>query len=262
MHRKGERYGFGVGEWGIRTDIERSLHHVSTSNHIRRALADMTDDLELITLQSSRDLSAGYQIPEGVQVPFASLMTDSVDVLKSDGTKIAACKASVQRDRIFMDAANLLIEPSDLIVRRMSNGAEETYRVIDPGFHEAFHGIKANYQMEVRKLGIPEAKAAVQNITYNISGHNARINQNSVDNSTNIVQVDARAIQYIEALRAELARAELPEKARIAAAEVVDEVEQAFRAGKPKKSVVSALLASLPHVADVASIVASIVGLL
>lgn len=246
----------------MRTDTERSLNQVGSSNLIRQTLAALADEMELVGLQSSREASASLSTPGGIHMPFAALMNDTVDILKTDGTKVTGLKASVQRSKIFMDAGTLLIQPSDLVIRRMSNGAEETYRVIDPGFHEAFHGIKAHYQMEVQKLGLPEAKSAVQSITYNITGNNARINQNSVDNSTNVVQIDARAIQHIEALRNELDQIQIPEPEKVAALEIVDEVEEAFRSGRPRKSVVSVLLKSLPHVANVTSIVAALLRLL
>jgi hypothetical protein len=189
------------------------------------------------------------------------MMNDTVDLLKSDGTKTTGLRASVQKNKVFMDANGVLVEPQDLIIRRMSNGAEETYRVIDPGFHEAFHGIKAHYQMDVHKLGLPEAKSAIQNITYNITGSNARINQNSVDNSTNVVQIDARAIQCIEDLRKGIDNSSLSAQEKVEANEVIDEVENAFRSGSPKKSVVSALLKALPHAANVASIISALIGL-
>lgn len=193
---------------------------------------------------------------------FADLKKDTVVLLKKDGTKFTGIKASVQRNKIFMDAGKLLIEPEDLILRTTSNGAEETYRVIDPGFYEAFHGIQSNYQIEVQKLGIPEAKQAVQTITFNITGNNARVNQNSEDNSTNVVQIDSAALQNLEALRAEISRLQISEDDRVAAVEVVDTVEEQFKSGSPKKSVVLALLDSLPHVANITSIVAAIVSLL
>lgn len=194
-------------------------------------------------------------------MPFADLMNDTIDLLKSDGTKKTGLKASVQKNKVFMDANGVLVEPQDLIMRRMSNGAEETYRVIDPGFHESFHGIKAHYQMEVHKLGLPEAKSAVQSITYNITGNNARVNQNSIDNSTNLVQIDARAIQYVEALRKEIDGSSLSASEKAEANEVIDEVDGCFRSGNPKKSVVTALLKALPQVANVASIVSALAGL-
>ena len=195
-------------------------------------------------------------------MPFLELLNDTVDLLKKDGTKVSSLKASVQGSKIYLDAGKLLIESGDLMHRRMSNGAEETYRVIDPGFYEAFHSIPANYQMKVQKLGIPEAKQAVQSITYNITGSNARINQNSVDNSSNVVHIDARAIHHVAALRSEIERLQVSEEEKVAARDVLDTVEEQLKSGKPKKSVVSALLNSLPHVANITSIVTAIVGLL
>ena len=85
---------------------------------------------------------------------FDDFMTDSIIVRKQNGDVLEGLKASVQRDKIFLGRSNVLIEPRDLIERRMSNGAVETFEVIDPGFNEAFHGIEAHYQMSVRKLGL------------------------------------------------------------------------------------------------------------
>jgi hypothetical protein len=194
-------------------------------------------------------------------MPFADMMNDTIDLLKSDGTRRTGLKASVQKSKVFMDANDILVEPQDLSIRKMSNGAEETYRVIDPGFYEEFHGIKAHYQMEVQKLGLPEAKSAVQSITYNSTGNNARVTQNSIDNSTNVVQIDARAIQYVEALRKEIDGSYLSASEKAEANEVLDEVDSAFRSGNPKRSVVTALLKALPQVANVASIVSALTGL-
>ncbi|MGZ5036515.1 MAG: hypothetical protein ACXWHB_13980 [Usitatibacter sp.] len=92
-------------------------------------------------------------------------MNDTVDVLKTDGQRIPGLKASIQRTRIVMAAEGLLVEPGDLVQRRMTNGVEETYLVLDPGFHEGFHGTAAHYQMEVKKLDLPEARHAVHTIT-------------------------------------------------------------------------------------------------
>ena len=141
---------------------------------------------------------------------FSDLMTDTVSVLKQNGDLFEGIKASVQSSKIFIDGAKPLIEIGDLIRRKMSNGGEETFKVLDPGFHEEFHGIPAGYQMQVVKLGVPEAARLVQNITYNVSGHNARINQNSVDNSHNVVSVNPDAIELLSALRGEISRMRLP----------------------------------------------------
>lgn len=80
---------------------------------------------------------------------FDSLMTDKVDLLKLNGARVSNLPASVQKGKIFISGNGVLIEPRDLLIRNASNGAEETYEVIDPGFHEAFHSIPAGYQIEV-----------------------------------------------------------------------------------------------------------------
>ena len=116
----------------------------------------------------------------------------------------------------------------------MSSGEKETYRVIVLGFYEAFHGIQANYQMKVQKLGMPKATQAVQNITYNINGNNAWINQSSVDNSTNFIQINTAALQNLESLRKEISQLQVSEEDRIAAIEVVETVEEQLKSGYPK----------------------------
>jgi len=62
-------------------------------------------------------------------------------------------------------------------------------------------------------------------------------------------------------LRKEIESAHLGAADKADANEVIDEIEGAFRSGNPKKSIVTALLKALPHVANVASIVSAIAGL-
>ncbi|HDZ48227.1 hypothetical protein LCGC14_0209840 [marine sediment metagenome] len=193
---------------------------------------------------------------------FDELLTDTVQVLKQEGQIITDIKSSVQKDKIFIQRSDILIETGDLIQRSMSNGAEETYKVIDPGFHERFHGIPAGYQMDVIKLGIPEAKAAVQHITYNISGTNNRINQNSTDNSINVVRSNTEIQEHLKALRDEIERLGLSKEEQLASYEVIDAVEAQVESGKPSKAVVNALLNSLPSAGSIASIGSFILSLL
>ena len=74
-------------------------------------------------------------------MPFKALLTDTVSLIKQDGTTVDGIKASVQTNKIFIQGQKPLIESGDLIQRKMSNGAEETFEVIDPGFHEKFHRV-------------------------------------------------------------------------------------------------------------------------
>ncbi len=193
---------------------------------------------------------------------FAALMTDTVSVLKQNGQTFEGIRASVQSDKIFIQGTEPLIEIGDLIRRKMSNGAEETFRVLDPGFHEKFHSIPAGYQMRVVKLGVPEAAKAIQSITYNITGHNARINQNSVDNSTNVVSVNPDVVELLVALRSEISGMDLSPEQMRAASELLDTAEAQIQGGKPSKPVLSAVLKALPHAANVTAIVSSLLSML
>ncbi|MBF4339473.1 hypothetical protein EAY39_01435, partial [Vibrio anguillarum] len=67
---------------------------------------------------------------------FSDMMKDKIQVLKSDGTTSSVMNASVQSKGIYLMRSDFLIEPHDLIQRVMSNGGTETFKVIDPGFHE------------------------------------------------------------------------------------------------------------------------------
>jgi len=85
-------------------------------------------------------------------VPFTQLMRDNVDLEKATGAQEANLRASVQGNRIFMSGGKLPIEAGDVVVRKLSTGLRETYRVVDPGFHEGIPGIAAHYQMKVVRL--------------------------------------------------------------------------------------------------------------
>lgn len=185
---------------------------------------------------------------------FERLMTDTITVIKSNGKEFEGLKASVQGNKIFIEAPGVLIEPDDIIRRNMSNGGVETFTVIDPGFYEKFHGIPAHYQMTVKKLGLPEAQRATQSITYNLSGANARVNDHAIDNSTNIVKMNPEVKEQLEELRQEVLKLECSDKGKGAALGVVDAIQEQFESGSPSKTVVQTLLKGLSHISNAASI--------
>lgn len=184
----------------------------------------------------------------------ADLHRDTVTILKKNGEKHENVKASVQAKRIFIKGSNILIETDDLIQRKMTNGAIETYRVIDPGFHEGGSLIPAGYQITHKNLGLPEAEKAVQNITYNFSGHNARVNNDSVDNSTNVVQADSTVTEHIKALRQEVNRVVESESEKKETLEIVDAIEGQFESESPSKAVLNSLCSALPQAGRIATI--------
>ncbi len=156
-------------------------------------------------------------------MPFDDFMTDKVSILKKNGDKIESVGASVQPPTIFINRGDILIEYGDLVQRTMSNGGEETFEVVDPGFKERFGGFDAHYQMQVRTLGIPEAIEAVKSINVHVSGNYARINTNSIDNSTNIYDSIEDLREHITALRSEIERIGSPDDL-----EIVDAIDKAY----------------------------------
>jgi hypothetical protein len=98
-----------------------------------------------------------------------------------------------------------------------------------------------------------KAQRALQHITYNISGSNARVNNHSTDNSVNTAPFTIVS-NHIQKLRDEIERAPLTVDQKAEAVEVVDEIEAQVASGKPKKGVLSALFASLPAIESIATI--------
>lgn len=184
----------------------------------------------------------------------SSLLKDNVSLLKKNGDRVDNISASVQSKKIFIQRSDILIETGDLIQRKMSNGGEETYEVIDPGFHESHGPIAAGYQMTHKKLGLPEAEKAVETITYNIIGPNARVNNHSTDNSTNVVNINSDVSEHIAMLRSEIERLLGDSREKQEAFEMIDAIEGQFTTEKPSKAVVKTLLASLPSAGSIASI--------
>jgi hypothetical protein len=104
-----------------------------------------------------------------------------------------------------------------------------------------------------------QEKDSARVITYNVTGSNARINHHSTDLSTNVVG-DNRDIQdQLEALRRAIRTTQISDSERQSALEVVDAVDAEFSSGRPKKSVVTALLSALPRAAEIATIASTII---
>lgn len=96
-----------------------------------------------------------------------ALLTDTISIMKSDGQKLFNLKASVQKEKIFVNDGSVQIEVGDCIEHRLSNGSVDLYDVLDPGFFEPSMSFPAHYQIEVEKRGIihrSERMLPIQNI--------------------------------------------------------------------------------------------------
>lgn len=189
---------------------------------------------------------------------------DKVSLIKQDGSRVDEIVSTVSGSNlIVIKGGKQIIDIGDLLVRKLSNGAEETYQVVDPKYYETTPGSTGpHYQLKVKKLGVPEAAAAVQHIVYNVSGNNSRVNVGSVDNSTNVIRVDEGVSAQIEILRAEVSSLGLTLEQQAESIEVLESVVDQFKSGKPKRSVVMALLNALPQAATIATATAKIAALL
>ena len=127
--------------------------------------------------------------------PFRKLQGDRVRIERPDGSLVTEnYPASIQRNKIYLTAGNLSIEPGYEISRKIAGGVVETYVVEDPGFYPGMggrNGIPPNYQMTVRRKDAPQKATGA---TYSVSGPNARMNIGSHDASHNVVYQDAGAL--------------------------------------------------------------------
>jgi hypothetical protein len=118
---------------------------------------------------------------------FNSFPKSKFEIIGPDGIVRTTVEAIDGGDgTIVVPDALVIIQPGDEMRRALPNGTDETFDVLDPQFHENFHGIPAHFQVKVRKKGtFPHHTGGHLNIT--VSGPNARLNVGSTDNSTNIV---------------------------------------------------------------------------
>ena len=183
---------------------------------------------------------------------------DIVSLVKQNGPPIEGIRASVQSRKVFILVKNMpertTIEPGDVIHRTTSIGGEEQFEVVNPAFYEKKGGIPANYQIEVRRVGVPNSRSGSQQVTYNVRGNNARINQNSVDKSINIVASNPQIAKKLEELRQEISELVQDENHRSDALSLVDSIADQFASNSPNKAVIDALVKALPAVGSVASI--------
>lgn len=189
---------------------------------------------------------------------FKLFETDSISIIKPDGSRVDNLKASVQNKGIYLFRSDVLVETNDIVERKMSNGGKEEFRVIDPGFHEKIASISAHYQMKVEKLGLPSKQGTIKTI-YNI-GDNAKIYNNSVDQSINIHNHNVEIVKTLDELKREIEKIS-NELQRQEALEIFDELREQCISDKPKRTILNALVNSLPPIDNIASIANSLISL-
>lgn len=115
-----------------------------------------------------------------------NMMKDKVTLVKKDGTVVREnFKALVTQDQITTFVTDIPIEVEDHLLRTLPNGLVEDFIVIAPNYNQGLVSIKPHYIVKVKRSDAPAAPP--QTIIANVSGTNAKVNINSVDNSINSV---------------------------------------------------------------------------
>jgi hypothetical protein len=161
---------------------------------------------------------------------FENLMTDRVSFLKADGKRVRDnIKAAIEtaKNQIVTFEVDLPVAEGDFFERTLPNKSVERFEVLDPGFQAGFELIPASFQASVRKV-TDRPRPAPPPTSVTIHGDNARVNLNSIDQSTNTSS--RTAIDVWMNLQATIER-EVPEPARSQLAKAVAGMKEA--AGKP-----------------------------
>ena len=120
-----------------------------------------------------------------------SLLRDKVTLVKKDGKCFKDIPSFVQSKKIFTDYNPAIpIEDGDVFERTLPNNIIERYDILDIGFMQGMGGTPSHYQSVVRKqttINLPMQHG--QNV-YNLIGPNSRVNVQSLDSSTNVVEVN------------------------------------------------------------------------
>jgi hypothetical protein len=158
-------------------------------------------------------------------MPFRDFLNEHVTLVKKDGRRFENLLAAVQSALIMTNDPQIPIEDGDLFERQLPSGIIERFLVLDAGFKPKFHNFDAHYQSKVRKETAAPRLQPPSHVIYNLIGPNSRVNIQSADSSTNIVNVETSAL--FEALRGTLERA-IPDQAlRQQLREAVDAMQTA-----------------------------------
>ena len=144
---------------------------------------------------------------------FETFMNDRVTLVKKTGQRFENLPASVQSGLILTDNVKVPVEDGDTFERTLPSGVAESFEVLDAGFQQEFHGIPAHYQSKVRKGTAKARGSSTQHTVYNLIGPNARVNIQSTDSSTNVVNVESTVLfdNLRGAIRTSISDSELSE---------------------------------------------------
>ena len=193
---------------------------------------------------------------------FEDMLNSTIFIEGGNGKKIGPFRAVLSKNRIVLFRNDVQIYPGDKVYCKRSNGIEETYTVIDPGFYEKDGNIPAAYQMTVKRTEIVGDKQPIT-ITNNINMNGDRNNvyAQSIDNSVNISHRETLQT-YIDQLQEQIANLDNKKYDKAEVQELVEAIRENALSDKPSWKIIGTLAKGLPHIDGILSILEKIKSLL
>ena len=194
---------------------------------------------------------------------FDRLLRDEIRVVKSDGTRGPAIKASVSRKTITVFRSDISIEEGDMIERETSRGVTERYFVEEVDFQEKFQQIPAHYTLHVEKQTklaqeTKNQKPYTSQSHVHVQGNQNRVLVQSTDDSINIVQANS-VFNALDALQREVENEIEDDQELSDAIDILKIVRKAVEQNNARPSLVEKLLNNLPRVGKIVSLANSVV---
>jgi hypothetical protein len=111
---------------------------------------------------------------------------DQSSIVAPDGTVRSTPLAQFAGRELIIIPGDVVVLPGDEIRRKLPNGTEEAFEVVDPTFYNhGLTGMGSHFQVKVRRKGAFPPRSG-GNFTIHVAGTNSRVNVNSEDNSVNV----------------------------------------------------------------------------
>ena len=123
------------------------------------------------------------------------LFNDIVRVIDQGGTTRGQIGAVVGKNSITTQDASVLIEVGDTIERDLPHDRKETLLVTHVQFHRGFGGIQDFYEITTGNPNSLSDRSGEPGVSVYVAGSpHTRVDLNSVDNSNNVISIQAHEV--------------------------------------------------------------------
>jgi hypothetical protein len=117
-----------------------------------------------------------------------NLMTDTIAVIREDGTKQENIRALVDKGRIFVADATLQLSTSDRIERVLPSGQVEIFGLTNVHLWKGMGSIESYYEIDCEREDAKQPHSRTGTVNVHISDSpQTHINVNSTDESTSVI---------------------------------------------------------------------------